>query len=64
MLFLIALIYISPDVYSRLKPVKTFTDLEILDIKTITGSTKDTARYKFKDEEEKTFSLFNCNNNF
>ena len=63
MLFLIALIYISPDVYSRLKPVKTFTDLEILDIKTITGSTKDTARYKFKDEEEKTFSLFNFDPN-
>lgn len=63
MLFLISLIYISPDVYSRLKPAKTLTDLEILDIKTITTATKDSTNFKFKDEEEKTFSLFNFDPN-
>ncbi len=64
--FIIALIYISPNVYSKFYPIKTLSDLEVYKLKSIssitTATTTDSNTYKFKDEK-KTFSLFNFDPN-
>ena len=64
--FIIALIYISPKVYSKLYPIKTLSNLEVYNLKSIsataTTTKADSNRYKIK-EEEKSSSLFNFDPN-